>query len=126
MRFYPHWCQHVSADPLARDSLRAWVAELVEAGMAPSTIRARQLPVRRFAAWLAEEGEISRRPDPASANPSWTSRWSRCGCPSGRPSSPLVTVQWRLEVYLGDTLDSGNEHFPAGVLAVAVGVGPVG
>ena len=31
-------------------------------GMAPATIRARQLPVRRFTAWLADEGEIERRP----------------------------------------------------------------
>ena len=62
VRFYLHWCEQGSADPLARDSLRSWVAELVEAGMAPATIRARQLPVRRFAAWLAEEGEIGADP----------------------------------------------------------------
>ena len=30
--------------------------------MAPATIRARQLPVRRFASWLAEEGEIPTDP----------------------------------------------------------------
>jgi hypothetical protein len=48
----PAWCQQGSADPLARDSLRGWVAELVETAMAPATIRARQLPVCRFAAWL--------------------------------------------------------------------------
>ena len=30
--------------------------------MAPATIRARQLPVRRFAAWLADEGEIAADP----------------------------------------------------------------
>lgn len=62
VRFYLHWCQQGGAEPLARDSLRAWVAELVETGMAPATIRARQLPVRRFAAWLAEEGEIGADP----------------------------------------------------------------
>ena len=62
VRFYLHWCEQGSADPLARDSLRSWVAELVEAGMAPATIRARQLPVRRFAAWLAEEGEVPADP----------------------------------------------------------------
>ena len=62
VRFYLHWCQQGSRDPLARDSLRAWVAELVETGMAPATIRARQLPVRRFAAWLADEGEIPADP----------------------------------------------------------------
>jgi site-specific recombinase XerD len=62
VRFYLQWCQDGSADPLARDSLRAWVAELLDAGMAPATIRARQLPVRRFAAWLAEEGEIGADP----------------------------------------------------------------
>ena len=30
--------------------------------MAPATIRARQLPVRRFAAWLADEGEVTADP----------------------------------------------------------------
>ncbi|MFW5471063.1 tyrosine-type recombinase/integrase [Knoellia sp. CPCC 206435] len=62
VRFYLDWCQRGSADPLARDSLRAWVAELVDTGMAPATIRARQLPVRRFTAWLAEESEIAADP----------------------------------------------------------------
>lgn len=62
VRFYLLWCERCQADPLARDSLRAWVAELLESGMAPTTIRARQLPVRRFAAWLADEGEIDADP----------------------------------------------------------------
>ena len=30
--------------------------------MAPATIRARQLPVRRFAAWLTDEGETAADP----------------------------------------------------------------
>ena len=62
VRFYLHWCEQGDRQPLARDSLRAWVAELLEAGMAPATIRARQLPVRRFASWLVEEGEIPTDP----------------------------------------------------------------
>jgi site-specific recombinase XerD len=48
--------------PLDRGSLRAWVAKLLEDGAQPSTARSRQLAVRRFTAWLAEEGEIPSDP----------------------------------------------------------------
>jgi integrase/recombinase XerD len=46
--------------PLSRRSVTAWVAELLEAGAEPTTARARQLAVRRFSAWLADEDEIDR------------------------------------------------------------------
>lgn len=62
VRFYLDWCEAQDREPLVRDTLRTWTAELVEAGMAPTTIRARQLPVRRFAAWLADEFEIPGDP----------------------------------------------------------------
>ncbi|WP_299442235.1 tyrosine-type recombinase/integrase [uncultured Phycicoccus sp.] len=62
VRFYLRWCQGSVRPPLERDSLRRWVADLIDQGMAPATIRARQLPVRRFTAWLTDEGEIDTDP----------------------------------------------------------------
>lgn len=58
LRFYLTWCDEQAADPLQRATLRAWVADLLDTGAAAATARARQLAVRRFTTWLAEEGEI--------------------------------------------------------------------
>lgn len=55
---YLAWCQQEDAPPLERSSLRGWVTSLLDAGRSPATARARQLAVRRFTTWLAEEGEI--------------------------------------------------------------------
>jgi site-specific recombinase XerD len=48
---------HVPA-VLDRKTLTAFVAGLLDAGAEPSTARSRQLAVRRFSAWLLDEGEI--------------------------------------------------------------------
>jgi site-specific recombinase XerD len=58
VRFYLAWCSEREAEPLTRASLNFWVADLLDGGAAAATARARQLAVRRFAAWLTEEGEI--------------------------------------------------------------------
>jgi site-specific recombinase XerD len=42
--------------------MKDFVADLLDAGAEPSTARSRQLGVRRFSAWLAEEGEIDDDP----------------------------------------------------------------
>ncbi|SDX63942.1 Phage integrase family protein [Geodermatophilus africanus] len=42
---------------LDRASVNALTADLLEAGAEPATARARQLALRRFSAWLREEGE---------------------------------------------------------------------
>ncbi len=42
--------------------MKGFVADLLEGGAEPATARARQLGVRRFSAWLAEEGEIDDDP----------------------------------------------------------------
>jgi integrase/recombinase XerD len=62
VRYYLHWCAEQEAEPLERASIRGWVAGLLDKGNAPATAKARQLAVRRFAAWLAEEGEIPADP----------------------------------------------------------------
>lgn len=62
LRAYLAWCEEAQAPPLARTSLRQWVSDLLDAGAAPATARARQLAVRRFTSWLAEEQEIGADP----------------------------------------------------------------
>jgi site-specific recombinase XerD len=47
---------------LDRAGVNAFVADLLDAGAEPATARARQLALRRFSAWLAEEGETDREP----------------------------------------------------------------
>jgi integrase/recombinase XerD len=61
VRRYVAWCEaHGQPAVLDRASVAGFVADLLEQGAEPSTARARQLAVRRFSAWLAEEGEIDR------------------------------------------------------------------
>lgn len=62
VRFFLAWCQAHDADPLQRATIRTWVAELLDGGSAASTARSRQLAVRRFTAWLDDEGEIETDP----------------------------------------------------------------
>ena len=62
VRFWLDWSDQQGADPLARPTLNAWVAALLDKGNSPATARARQLSVRRFSWWLAEEGEIPADP----------------------------------------------------------------
>ncbi|MBU3751814.1 MAG: integrase, partial [Mycobacterium sp.] len=45
---------------LDRPTVRAWVAGLLDGGAEPNTARSRQMAVKRFSAWLAEEDEIDR------------------------------------------------------------------
>jgi site-specific recombinase XerD len=62
VRFYLAWCAERAADPLDRASLRGWVTALLDGGSQAATGRVRQLAVRRFTAWLAEEGELPADP----------------------------------------------------------------
>ncbi len=62
VRFYLTWCAEHGSPPLDRASLRGWVTTLLDRGSAPATARSRQLAVRRFTAWLAEEREIDADP----------------------------------------------------------------
>lgn len=45
---------------LDRATVNAFTAGLLDAGIAPATARARHMALRRFSAWLLDEGEISR------------------------------------------------------------------
>ncbi|HXY67226.1 MAG TPA: site-specific integrase, partial [Mycobacterium sp.] len=64
VRGFIRWCESNEHQPpaLDRDLVRAWVADLLGAGAEPATARSRQLAVRRFSAWLEEEGEIDDDP----------------------------------------------------------------
>lgn len=58
------WCEAQGHEPeLSKALARAWVAYLLnEQGVEPATARSRQLGLRRFSAWLAEEDEIDGDP----------------------------------------------------------------
>jgi site-specific recombinase XerD len=60
VRLYLAWCATHPEPALSRRSLVAWIASLLEGGAEAATARARQLAVRRFSAWLADEDEIER------------------------------------------------------------------
>ena len=62
LRLYLDWCEAEEVDALSRASIRAWVSALLDGGGAAATARARQLAVRRFTDWLADEGEIDADP----------------------------------------------------------------
>jgi site-specific recombinase XerD len=63
VRAFLRWCDEHSHSPaLDRELMKGFVADLLEGGAEPSTARSRQLGVRRFSAWLAEEGEINDDP----------------------------------------------------------------
>lgn len=61
LRAFLSWCRDNGHTPeLTRPLVRAWIVSLLEAGYEPATARARQMAVKRFSAWLAEEDEIDR------------------------------------------------------------------
>jgi site-specific recombinase XerD len=63
VRGFLRWCDTNGHTPaLDRDLVKTWVAELLESGAEPATARARQLGLRRFSAWLEEEGEVDTDP----------------------------------------------------------------
>jgi site-specific recombinase XerD len=63
VRAFLRWCDdHGHAPVLDRDLMKGFVADLLGAGAEPATARSRQLGMRRFSAWLSEEGEIDDDP----------------------------------------------------------------
>ncbi|MGV0720636.1 tyrosine-type recombinase/integrase [Mycolicibacterium elephantis] len=63
VRAFLRWCGETDRPAaLDRELVKAWVAALLAAGAEPATARARQLAMRRFSAWLVDEGEISDDP----------------------------------------------------------------
>ena len=57
------WCESTGAPAqLTKSSVQAFVARLLNDGAEATTARARLLAVRRFSAWLADEGELDDDP----------------------------------------------------------------
>jgi len=63
VRIFLRRCEERQHSPaLDRDLMKAWVVDMLEAGSEPAAACARQLGVRRFSAWLEEEGEVDTDP----------------------------------------------------------------
>lgn len=59
VRAFLRWCAENNIDAaLERSIVNAFTAALLDAGAEPATARSRQLALKRFSAWLLEEGEI--------------------------------------------------------------------
>lgn len=57
------WCERTSTEPsISRNTVNAFVAALLDEGAEAATARSRQLSMRRFSAWLADEGELDDDP----------------------------------------------------------------
>jgi len=61
VRAFLRWAEQSGTAPvLDRRTVAAFLADLIGGGQESSTVHAQQSAVRRFSAWLADEGEISQ------------------------------------------------------------------
>ncbi|MCT1385790.1 tyrosine-type recombinase/integrase [Brachybacterium sp. p3-SID1565] len=59
LRQFADWAEDTGVPPhLDRATVNAFSAHLLDLGREPATVRARQLSLKRYSAWLADEGEI--------------------------------------------------------------------
>ncbi len=57
------WCEtNKRAPELSRVVVQAFLADLLDEGMEGNTARSRDLALKRYAAWLVDEGELSANP----------------------------------------------------------------
>ena len=57
------WCEATGHPPeLSRVAVQAFLADLLDEGMQGNTARSRDLALKRYAAWLVDEGELSANP----------------------------------------------------------------
>ena len=57
------WCEANGRAPeLSRVAVQAFLADLLDEGMEGNTARSRDLALKRYAAWLVDEGELSANP----------------------------------------------------------------
>lgn len=56
------WCERTGVTTADRDTVRAWVGDMLDNGAAPATARVRQQAVMSYAKWLLSEGEIDSNP----------------------------------------------------------------
>jgi site-specific recombinase XerD len=63
VRGFLRWCANTGTTPqLTKATVQAFTAGLLESGAEAATARTRHMALRRFAAWLADEGELDANP----------------------------------------------------------------
>lgn len=66
VRLFSRWVAEqgraATLDDLTRDTIRRWLSDLSERGLAPGTIRTRWKGLHRFTGWLVAEEELDRHP----------------------------------------------------------------
>lgn len=63
VRGFLRWCADTDTPAeMTKTTVQAFTVSLLDAGAEPATARARHMALRRYAAWLAEEGEIGVNP----------------------------------------------------------------
>ena len=63
VRGWLRWCNTTGTPPaLTRTAAQGFIANLLDSGQSAATARARLMGLRRFSAWLADEGEIPADP----------------------------------------------------------------
>jgi site-specific recombinase XerD len=63
VRLFLEWCADNGYQAvLDRTLVRTWVTDLLNGGAAPATARTRQMALKRYSAWLLEEGEADTDP----------------------------------------------------------------
>ncbi|MFV1504006.1 tyrosine-type recombinase/integrase [Mycobacterium kansasii] len=63
VRAFLRWCEGINVQPeITKQAVLAFTTDLLDSGAEAATARARHMALRRFAAWLAAEGEIDDNP----------------------------------------------------------------
>lgn len=63
VKAFLRWSEREQSTPeLTKQSVLAFTADLLESGAEAATARTRHMALRRFAAWLADEGELDSNP----------------------------------------------------------------
>jgi site-specific recombinase XerD len=63
VRLFLRWCSDTGTTPeLTRASVQAFTTSLLDGGAEAATARSRHMALRRFAAWLTDEGELDTNP----------------------------------------------------------------
>lgn len=145
-RRYLRWCESTDHAPMARISLHTWMAQMLDAGAAPGTVRTRQLAARRLAAWLIATGQLPADPflgikGPAQRHPvvlplsddELRALIATCTRPTHRPDEPLhhrrdeaiIRLMMETGVRAGEliALHTADLDLPAGRIIIRFGKG---
>jgi len=63
VRGFLRWCADTGTAPqLTKTTVQAFTASLLDGGAEAATARTQHMALRRFAAWLTDEGELASNP----------------------------------------------------------------